>query len=212
MKGKLSRMRFLESHRSSSTSCDTARLKYRTHSEFTHFCPYSKLVRTSSLPMPITYVGVTVSHLSSAQIFCQNALQPFGYRCLRRSSSQATFGTNAEPDFFLCQDPSRGWPSGTHVTLSVGTSVQVDAFYTAALAAGGRTHTAPRYCGYKHADYSASIIDMDKNAVEVVCSTPVGSKTSHRDASTNGSSLACPLHGLPLQTIVNNSSATMPAA
>jgi catechol 2,3-dioxygenase-like lactoylglutathione lyase family enzyme len=56
--------------------------------------------------MPVSHVGLTVSNLASAQKFYQAALKPLGYRVTREERDQVAFGVT-DPDFFICQDPSR---------------------------------------------------------------------------------------------------------
>lgn len=53
--------------------------------------------------MPVSHVGLTVSHLPSACSFFLSALQPLGYRYIGKQDDQAGFGVD-DADFFLSSE------------------------------------------------------------------------------------------------------------
>ena len=53
--------------------------------------------------MPVTHVGLTVSHLPNSTAFYLAALQPLDYRYIGQWGPQIGFG-HEEPDFFLTQE------------------------------------------------------------------------------------------------------------
>jgi hypothetical protein len=53
--------------------------------------------------MPVSGIGLTVSHLPTSTSFFLAALQPLGYRYLGQQGSQVAFGIR-DADFFLCQE------------------------------------------------------------------------------------------------------------
>lgn len=55
--------------------------------------------------MPVSHIGLTVSHLPSSTSFFLSALQPLGYRYIGESGGQVGFGIR-DADFFLCQETS----------------------------------------------------------------------------------------------------------
>lgn len=58
---------------------------------------------------------------------------------------------------------------GAHVCLRAGSRAEVEAFYSAALAAGGSGHDAPRrWAIYRRGDFNALVHDPDGNLVEAV--------------------------------------------
>ena len=62
--------------------------------------------------------------------------------------------------------------TGTHVALSCNDHATVDAFYAAAVAAGGTDNGPPGLREQYHPTYYAAFVhDLDGNNVEVVCHT-----------------------------------------
>ena len=60
-----------------------------------------------------------------------------------------------------------------HVAFAAATRAQVDAFYVAALAAGGRDNGPPGPRLHYHPDYyGAFVLDPDGLNIEAVCHTP----------------------------------------
>ena len=60
-----------------------------------------------------------------------------------------------------------------HTAFSARSRAEVDAFYRAALAAGGRDNGAPGVRAIYHPDYyGAFVLDPDGNNVEAVCHAP----------------------------------------
>lgn len=53
--------------------------------------------------MPVSHIGLTVSHLPTSTSFFLAALQPLGYRYIGQSGDQVGFGIQ-DADFFLCQE------------------------------------------------------------------------------------------------------------
>jgi len=59
--------------------------------------------------------------------------------------------------------------SGTHICLRARTMAEVDAFHTAALAAGGTSDGAPGLCPHNRVKYYAAfVLDPDGNRIEAV--------------------------------------------
>jgi len=56
--------------------------------------------------MPVSHIGLTVSHLPAACSFYASALQPLGYRYIGQARGQAGFGID-EPNLFLSQAPPK---------------------------------------------------------------------------------------------------------
>jgi catechol 2,3-dioxygenase-like lactoylglutathione lyase family enzyme len=73
-----------------------------------------------------------------------------------------------KPDFWLNETEDTG--PGRHYAFTAASRAEVDAFYRAALAAGGRDNGAPGIRAHYHPDYyGAFVIDPDGNNVEAVC-------------------------------------------
>ena len=57
-----------------------------------------------------------------------------------------------------------------HIAFSAGSRAEVDAFFAAALAAGGRDNGAPGIREIYHPDYyGAFVLDPDGHNIEAVC-------------------------------------------
>ena len=72
--------------------------------------------------------------------------------------------------FFWIAERDRGPDSGTHVAFTAVDRATVDAFHTAALAAGARDNGGPGVREIYHPHYyGAFVLDPDGNNVEAVC-------------------------------------------
>jgi catechol 2,3-dioxygenase-like lactoylglutathione lyase family enzyme len=126
----------------------------------------------------IDHTGVKVSDIERAKAFYRVALEPIGYRLLLEfpaavtgSDDVAGFGAPPKADFWIAQGIPNQPP--VHVAFRVGERALVDAFYAAALAAGGRDNGAPGARPHYHADYyGAFVLDPDGHNIEVVCHEP----------------------------------------
>ena len=123
----------------------------------------------------IAHVGIIVSDLERSKIFYRAALKPIGYLILReydvtpaRPAASAGFGEPPRADFWLYQgDPGR---VTTHIAFEVNQRALVDAFYRAALAAGGKDNGKPGLRPQYSANYyGAFVLDPDGYNVEAVC-------------------------------------------
>jgi catechol 2,3-dioxygenase-like lactoylglutathione lyase family enzyme len=126
----------------------------------------------------IDHTGVTVSDFVTSKAFYEAALRPIGYALLLEfpaavtgHSDVAGFGEPPKPDFWI----NLGTPNrpALHVAFRVNRRALVDAFYRAALAAGGRDNGAPGLRPHYHQDYyGAFVLDPDGHNIEVVCHEP----------------------------------------
>jgi catechol 2,3-dioxygenase-like lactoylglutathione lyase family enzyme len=126
----------------------------------------------------IDHTGVSVSDFARSKVFYQAALAPIGYSMLCEfpaavtgSTDVAGFGETPKPDFWL----NGGTPNGPpiHIAFRVATRSTVDAFYQAAIAAGGVDNGAPGLRPQYHANYyGAFVLDPDGHNIEAVCHDP----------------------------------------
>jgi catechol 2,3-dioxygenase-like lactoylglutathione lyase family enzyme len=126
----------------------------------------------------IDHTGVAVSDFEKSRAFYSAALQPIGYGLLLEFSAAVTgstdvagFGEAPKPDFWI----HRGVPNKPplHVAFRVTSRALVDAFYSVAIAAGGRSNGAPGVRPHYHANYyGAFVLDPDDHNIEVVCHEP----------------------------------------
>jgi catechol 2,3-dioxygenase-like lactoylglutathione lyase family enzyme len=110
------------------------------------------------------HVGVNVKDYRASRVFYEQALAPLGYRVVMAFDEHNAAGFGAEddkPEFWIGQrDPAGG---GTHIAFHCEDRQTVDAFYEAALAAGGTDNGPPGVREHYHPDYYAAFVhDPDR--------------------------------------------------
>lgn len=116
--------------------------------------------------MPVSHIGLTVSHLPTSTSFFLSALQPLGYRYIGESYNQIGLGVR-EADFFLCQETPGIKAGAAHIAFTAPSTTAVRNFYTAALTAGGRPNGSPSNRS-EDGHFNAAVLDFDGNSIEVV--------------------------------------------
>ena len=118
----------------------------------------------------IDHAAVNVTDLEEGKRFYSAALKPLGYSLQFEAGEFLGFGDEGMPNFGVV----RREPVGAgHVAFRVPDRASVDAFYEAAMAAGGRDNGAPGVREHYHANYYAAFVhDADGNNIEAVCHTP----------------------------------------
>ena len=127
----------------------------------------------------LDHVGFSVADYKKAKAFYEKALKPLGIGVIMEVTPElagedihaAGFGENGKPYFWIgTGEKPKG---GQHVAFAASSHKQVDDFYRAALAAGGRDNGGPGPRPHYHADYyGAFILDLDGNNIEAVCHAP----------------------------------------
>jgi catechol 2,3-dioxygenase-like lactoylglutathione lyase family enzyme len=125
----------------------------------------------------IDHITFGVSDFARSTAFYDQALEPLGVKRLFTVPHEHTDGVDvtgygdSRPWFWLAeQDATRG---KLHVGLEAETRAQVDAFYGAAIAAGGRDNGPPgRRPHYGPDYYGAFVLDPDGHNLEAVCRRP----------------------------------------
>ncbi len=120
----------------------------------------------------IDHVTANVSDLGQAKSFYEKVLAPLGYSLQADFEDMAAgFGTGEGiPGFWISSSSERG---ATHVAFSAADRAAVDAFYEAAVAAGGKDNGAPGVREHYHENYYAAFVhDADGNNIEAVCHRP----------------------------------------
>jgi catechol 2,3-dioxygenase-like lactoylglutathione lyase family enzyme len=127
----------------------------------------------------IDHTGVIVADYARSRAFYEQALAPIGYKLLAEIPAAVTgsvdvagFGEPPAPDFWItgatAARPVNHPP--VHVAFRVESRELVDAFYRAALAAGGRDNGAPGPRPHYHPGYyGAFVLDPDGHNIEAVC-------------------------------------------
>ncbi len=121
--------------------------------------------------MMLDHVTANVSDPKRAKGFYSQALAPLGYSMKMEFEGGAGFGTGGGmSDFWIGSSPERG---ATHVAFGATDRATVDAFYEAAIAAGGKDNGAPGLRPHYHESfYAAYVHDPDGNNVEAVTHRP----------------------------------------
>jgi catechol 2,3-dioxygenase-like lactoylglutathione lyase family enzyme len=121
------------------------------------------------------HVGFSVADLSRSRAFYVAALAPLGFGVVMDLTKEQTggyagtgFGPPGRPQFWIGNGPGRG--GSTHIAFTAGSRAAVDAFYKAAMAAGGRDNGAPGLRPHYHTNYyGAFVFDPDGHNIEAVC-------------------------------------------
>ena len=118
----------------------------------------------------IDHTGVNVADAVKSKGFYRAALAPLGYEVLMDGEGFAGFGVAPKPDFWIGEGAPNVPP--IHVAFRAETRAQVDAFYKAGMAAGGRDNGAPGIRTHYHPNYyGAFVFDPDGHNIEAVCHT-----------------------------------------
>jgi catechol 2,3-dioxygenase-like lactoylglutathione lyase family enzyme len=122
----------------------------------------------------IDHSGLNVSDFGKSKAFYVAALAPLGYRVIKELPTSLAplgamgLGVPPKPDFWV----AGGSPNSPalHIAFRAGSRAEVDAFYQAAMAAGGRDNGPPGVRPHYHPNYyGAFVLDPDGHNIEAVC-------------------------------------------
>ena len=120
----------------------------------------------------IDHVSIGVRDIGRSAAFYDAALEPLGYKCLRREASLLGYGRQT-PRLWIGTVATPVPPdaeSFLHFCFAAPTRAAVDAFHRAAVAAGGRDNGAPGVRReYRPDYYAAFVIDPDGYRIEAYC-------------------------------------------
>ena len=118
------------------------------------------------------HIGFAVSDYARSKAFYDRALAPLDLSMVSDYGTAGGYGRGDEAGGFWIAsgDPLKGV---LHVAFSAKTRAEVDAFYAAAIAAGGRDNGGPGIrTQYSPTYYAAFVFDPDGHNVEAVCHAP----------------------------------------
>jgi catechol 2,3-dioxygenase-like lactoylglutathione lyase family enzyme len=122
------------------------------------------------------HVKFGVSDYEASKAFFLGALAPLGAAVI--TEGPPTYGVELGQvggEASLCLFQAVEKPARLHLAFRAENRQQVDAFYRAALAAGGKDNGAPGLRPHYHANYYAAfVIGPDGHNIEVVCHQPKG--------------------------------------
>ncbi|MES1971219.1 MAG: VOC family protein [Pseudomonadota bacterium] len=126
----------------------------------------------------IDHIGIAASDFAASRRLYEAALAPLGIGLMMEVTPEQTggyhglgLGKNGKPFFWLGNGGPRG--AGMHIAFVAESRAQVDAFYQAAIAAGGHDNGPPGIRAHYHPNYYAAfVLDPDGINVEAVCHRP----------------------------------------
>ena len=120
--------------------------------------------------MPIDHAAVNVTDLQRSKAFYSDALKPLGFSLIYEAEGFLGFGDGQMPSFGVAQREPVG---GGHIAIAAPDRSTVDAFYDAAMSAGGTDNGPPGVReDYHPTYYAAYVMDPDGNNLEAVVHTP----------------------------------------
>jgi len=126
----------------------------------------------------LDHIGFSVADFKPAKAFYEAALKPLGIGVVMEVTREqsggyegAGFGAGGKPFFWIGAGAKPA--AGLHVAFTANSRADVDAFYRAAMAAGGRDNGGPGLRPNYHPNYyGAFVFDPDGNNIEAVCHKP----------------------------------------
>ncbi|HVY89816.1 MAG TPA: VOC family protein [Hyphomonadaceae bacterium] len=126
----------------------------------------------------LDHIGLKVTNIKKAKAFYDAALAPLGVGVVMEVSAEETGGTaymgygeGFKPYFWINEQPRA--TERLHVAFAADSRAKVDAFYKAAMAAGGRDNGPPGLRKEYHPTYyGAFVLDPDGHNIEAVCHAP----------------------------------------
>jgi catechol 2,3-dioxygenase-like lactoylglutathione lyase family enzyme len=135
----------------------------------------------------LDHLGFGVSDYSRAKAFYLQALAPLGIGVVMEvrpeegGHTALGLGKDGKPFFWIALGPATG---NIHVAFAAASRAEVDAFYRAAIAAGGRDNGPPGVRAHYHPNYYGAFVrDPDGHNVEAVCHRPPDAQPAARAPS-----------------------------
>lgn len=126
----------------------------------------------------LDHIGIKVTDVKRSKTFYDAALKPLGVSVVMDVSEAETgstpylgYGEGFKPYFWIGQQARA--TELIHVAFATDARANVDAFYAAAMAAGGRDNGPPGLRPHYHPSYyGAFVLDPDGHNIEAVCHKP----------------------------------------
>ena len=121
----------------------------------------------------IDHTGLQVSNPSKSRSFYTHALAPLGYKVITEVPTEFTggsivlgYGVPPKADFWIQEEKPT---HRTHIAFRAESRKQVDDFFKAAIAAGGKDNGKPGIRPHYHENYYAAfVLDPDGHNIEAV--------------------------------------------
>jgi catechol 2,3-dioxygenase-like lactoylglutathione lyase family enzyme len=119
------------------------------------------------------HVKFGVTDYAASKAFFVKALEPLGVSIVSEGSPAYGVELASQGNASLCLCQTAEKPAHLHLAFTAVNRGQVDAFYRAALAAGGKDNGAPGLRPQYNANYYAAfVIGPDGHNIEAVCHEP----------------------------------------
>jgi catechol 2,3-dioxygenase-like lactoylglutathione lyase family enzyme len=116
------------------------------------------------------HVKFGVTDLASSKAFYVKALAPLNVQIVDYAGPSGGVEIFPKGEASLCLFQTMQQPAHLHLAFRAETREQVDAFYRAAMEAGGKDNGAPGLRPQYHANYYAAfVIGPDGHNIEMVC-------------------------------------------
>ena len=124
----------------------------------------------------LDHITCVVSDYARSKAFYERALAPLGVKPLMEFGQGCGFGRDHKPEFWIGVGPASFQKpeqlriiTPTHIAFAARNREEVDAFYRAALEAGGKDFGAPGIRTHYHPTYyGAFVLDPDGHDIEAV--------------------------------------------
>jgi len=117
------------------------------------------------------HIGFGVSDIDESRKFFLQALGPLGVGLAMEGLNSVGLGRQGKPSMWLSATSAVTPP--LHIAIAANTRADVDAFYQAAMAAGGKDNGPPGLRPHYHPNYYAAfVLGPDGHNVEAVCHQP----------------------------------------
>jgi catechol 2,3-dioxygenase-like lactoylglutathione lyase family enzyme len=117
----------------------------------------------------IAHTSIPVRRYSVSKSFYRDVLKTLGYKNNMEYGHSAGFYDGKNTDFWISQKKT---VVPTHLAFRARGRKQVEGFYKAALAAGGKDHGKPGYRDYSPGYFAAFVLDPDGHNIEAVWYDP----------------------------------------
>jgi catechol 2,3-dioxygenase-like lactoylglutathione lyase family enzyme len=128
----------------------------------------------------IDHMGIKVADFDRAKAFYDAAFAPLGASLLYMVPAEYTGGVKVggygrERAVYWLHEGTPPADHHQHIAFTANSRAEVDAFHSAAIAAGGRDNGPPGLRPHYHPNYYAAFVfDLDGNNIEAVCHAPEG--------------------------------------
>jgi catechol 2,3-dioxygenase-like lactoylglutathione lyase family enzyme len=121
----------------------------------------------------LNHISIGVRNIARTKAFYDEALKPLGYTCLSEGTDSLGYGADGVVLWIgkAATPVPADKNSGLHFCFDAPTRKSVDAFYKAALGAGGKDNGKPGLrVDYGDNYYAAFVVDPDGYRLEAYCS------------------------------------------